>query len=299
MLPPVVAIEVEPGPPAEAATLLVERCSEVVASAGTGGCALSSEADSEQAAWLVRVEWSGQPLHDAQIVLLHSGSAEPPVRQRELTFAERSPELDRWESVGLLAAALVVSARSEPDVQLLPAVEPEPLPAAEPDEPASPAHNSHWALGLLLTSGLQSESPQYGSNLQAQFELGSLLRPLVQLGFTHASTTPTLNSGVLAAGLGLPFVDGPLELELYLTGQAQLVHAQATRAGSSESHLITRFGGAAGIGAYPQIDSVWSIWLAAEATTLTPRVTYEVAGSDSGQLLPWGWRGMVGLRVSP
>jgi hypothetical protein len=152
----------------------------------------------------------------------------------------------------------------------------------------------------LLASGLHSESPQYGANLQGQFELDSFpLRPLVQLGFTHAGTSPTLNGGVLVAGLGLPFVDGPLELELYLTAQAQLVHARATAAGSSESRTVARFGGAGGIGAYPQIDSVWSIWLAAEATTLTPRVTYEVAGSDSGQLRPWGWRGMVGLRVSP
>ncbi len=132
MLLPVVVVQLEPEPDAAAASVLSERCTAVVASGGSGGCAFTGDDNARQADWLVRVRWSGAPLKSAEIVLFHRARLEAPIRRRNLRFSERSPELDRWESVGLLAAALVVSARAEPETRA-------PSPAVQRPQDATPA----------------------------------------------------------------------------------------------------------------------------------------------------------------
>jgi hypothetical protein len=79
----------------------------------------------------------------------------------------------------------------------------------------------------------------------------------------------------------------------------QLVRAHAQADGVTESQLVGRVGGSAGVAAYPRVATTWSLWLAAEASVLTPRVTFEVQDREAGELGPLGFRGFLGLRYSP
>jgi hypothetical protein len=47
------------------------------------------------------------------------------------------------------------------------------------------------------------------------------------------------------------------------------------------------------------VASTWSLWLAAEASLLTPRVTFDVLDRGRGELGYLGIRGFLGLRYSP
>jgi hypothetical protein len=299
MLPPVVAIQLEPEPDAAAASVISERCTKVVASGGSGGCAFTSDENAQRADWVVRVRWSGRPLKEAEIVLFHRTRLEAPIRRRELSFSERSPELDRWESVGLLAAALVVSARAEPEARApLPAA-PGPRSATSAPANAKTGTRSHWALGLLVASDLK-DFTEWGASAQGQVVFARVpVQPLLQFGFSHAGTTPTLNTGALSLGVGVPLVEGPLELQLYAQALGQLLRAHARASGETESQLVVRAGGSAGLAAYPRLGSRWSLWLAAEATLLTPRVTFDVLDQAEGELGYLGFRGFLGLRYSP
>jgi hypothetical protein len=207
MLPPVVVIQLEPEPDVAAASVLSERCTAVVASSGSGGCALADDQAAQRADWVVRVRWSGTPLEVAEIVLSHRARQGAPLRQRELRFTPQSPELDRWESVGLLTAALVVSARAEPEGQ----APPPPAPVAPPPgdvtaEAGATETGTHlrWALGLLAASNREG-STEWGGTLQGQIAIVHVpVQPLCQLGFSHGGGTPGLTTGALSLGIGVP-----------------------------------------------------------------------------------------------
>ncbi len=303
MLPPVVVIQLEPEPDVAAASVLSERCTAVVASSGSGGCALAGDQNAQRADWVVQVRWSGTPLEMAEIVLSHRPRRDAPIRKRELRFTEQSPELDRWESVGLLTAALVVSARAEPEGQA-----PPPPPASDAPTPqdvtpeaTGTETGSHlrWALGLLAASNREG-STEWGATLQGQIAIAHVpVQPLCQLGFSRGGGTPELNTGALSLGVGVPLVEGPVELQLYAQVLGQLVRAHAEADGVTESQLVGRVGGSAGVAAYPRLATTWSLWLAAEASVLTPRVTFEVLDRQAGELGPLGFRGFLGLRYSP
>jgi len=313
MLPPVVLIDLEPEPGAAAAALLSQRCTQVVASAGTGGCALDPPAGEQDglsgpdAPWLVQVNWSGDPMQSAQIVLFRSNDPLLPVRRRELSFSLDSPELDRWESVGLLVAALVVSARAEPAPTVEPIAEPEPQPqpAPTPLAPQSKERPEAVVRGYLGAAGMfgsaLKQSPgQFGASLQGALAFPEIvIRPLVQLGYSHASADPELHHGWLGLGAGLPFISDPFELELYLAMLGQLMHARAGSGAATDSATRLRWGGALGLGAYPELSSSFSIWLAAEGVVMMPKVAFEVQNVPSGELHPFGWRGFLGLRWTP
>jgi hypothetical protein len=133
--------------------------------------------------------------------------------------------------------------------------------------------------------------------LQGQVAFGRLpLRPLGQLAFSHAGGSPSLDTGALSLGVGVPIIEGSVELELYAQALAELVHARAESGAGSESELVARGGGSAGLSTYPRLGPFWSAWLGVEATLLTPRVTFEVQNSASGELEALGFRGFLGLR---
>jgi hypothetical protein len=299
MLLPVVVIQLEPEPDAAAASVISERCTAVVASGGSGGCALTGDENARRADWEVRVRWSGVPLETAEIVLFHRSRLEAPIRRRELSFSERSPELHRWESVGLLAAALVVSARAEPERRSAPPAVPTPRDATPAPAATAAATRTRWALGLLAASDVK-DSTEWGASAQGQIAFVRLpVQPFWQLGFSHASATPTLNTGALSLGIGVPLVEEPLELQLYAQALGQLIRAHARAEGETESRLVGRAGGSVGLAAYPRVASTWSLWLAAEASLLTPRVTFDVLDRGRGELGYLGIRGFLGLRYSP
>jgi hypothetical protein len=305
MLPAVVVIDLEPTPSIEAAAVLVDRCSQVVTSGGSGGCELrhddAASPEGEPAPpWLVRVTWSGETLHSAQIVLFRGESPADPVRQRELSFSDASPEQDRWESVGLLVAALVVSTRAPP----VPVAEPtpaEPVPEPPPkalnvSERALPPRG-HLGVAGLVGSALSEAPPELGIKLMADIDFPSAsLRPLLQLSYGHTSDSPQLHSAGLALGLGAPWRGRDLELEAYATALGQLVHARASQASRTQSASRWRVGGAVGVNAFARLNPTWSIWLGAEALLLTPRVVFELHNQPAGELGTVGGRGFLGLR---
>jgi hypothetical protein len=299
MLPPVVVIQLEPAPGAAAASVVSERCTAVVTSGGSGGCAFTGDEGARQADWLVRVRWSGASLETAEIVLFHRTELASPIRRRELSFSERSPELDRWESVGLLVAALVVSARAEPETRASPREAPAARPAKLAPARARGGARTRWALGLFAATDL-SDFTEWGAGLQGQLVLSRLpVQPLWQLAFSHSSATPTLNTGALSLGIGVPLLEEPLELQLYAQALGQLLRAHARAEGVTESQLVGRLGGSAGLAIYPRLGARWSLWLAAEASLLTPRVTFDVLDQGAGELGYLGFRGFLGLRYSP
>jgi hypothetical protein len=308
MLPAVVVIDLSPVPSIEAAAVLVERCSQVVASSGTGGCELRHEPASEPnepatepaAPWLVRVTWSGDTLQSAQIALFRGDTPYDPVRQRELSFSVASPEQDRWESVGLLVAALVVSTRPPVPPPAEPAAvapePPPPLPKPEVSEPA-PEVGGHLAIAGLLGSALSDAPLQFGASLLADIDSPTApVRPMLRLSYGHASGDIELHDAGLALGLGFPWRGDALEVEPYALLLGQLLHVRASQAGASDSATELRWGGSAGLNAYPRLDSNWSIWIGTEATLATPRMVFELSNQPGGQLRPLGWRGFLGLR---
>lgn len=315
MLPAVVVIDLEPTPSMEVAVLLVERCSQVVASGGTGGCELQHEsASGEDVApsnepappWLVRVTWSGETLHSAQIALFRGESPSEAVRQRELSFSDASPEQDRWESVGLLVAAMVVSTRTPPPTVAEPTPpEPTPEPEPGPEPPPQPATlepravpmQAHLGFAGLAGSALSGAPPSFGVKLMGDLDFpAASLRPLLQLNYAYASDQPKLHEAGVALGLGAPWRGNDLELEAYATVLGQLVHARASQANRVESATRWRWGGALGLNAFPRLNPTWSIWLGAEVTVLTPRVVFELRNQSAGELGTVGWRGFLGLR---
>jgi hypothetical protein len=309
MLPAVVVIDLEPTPSIEAAAVLVDRCSQVVASGGSGGCELrdvpvteepTATASQPEPPWLVRVTWSGETLHSAQIVLLRGENPTEVVRRRELSFSDASPEQDRWESVGLLVAALVVSSRAPlaPVVEPSPA-EPVPSPPAKPEgvPPRALPPRAHWGVAGLVGSALSDAPPEFGIKLMVDIDFPSAsVRPLLQLSYGHTSDSPQLHNPGLALGLGAPWRGTDLELEAYATALGQLVHARASQSGRSQSASRWRWGGALGLNAFARLNPTWSIWLGAEAVLLTPRVVFELHNQPAGELGTVGGRGFLGVR---
>jgi hypothetical protein len=299
MLPAVVVIDLEPTPPVEAAMVLVERCSEVVASSGTGGCALR-EANND-AEWLVRVQWSDTTLQSAQIILYRSETPLAPVRQRQLSFSLESPEQDRWESVGLLVAALVVSTRATPP--------PPPPPAAPPPAhaPLTRPHTSeaprefvgHLAFAGTVGSALSDSAVQFGAKLMGDLDSPTAaVRPMLQLAYGYATDDIRLHQFGVAAGLGVPWRGYALQVEPYALLTGHLIHARVSQGARTEAATQLRWGATLGLNAFPRLDPTWSIWLGAETTLLTPKVAFELHNQPAGELGTLGWRGFLGLRAA-
>jgi hypothetical protein len=222
------------------------------------------------------------------------------VRQRELSFSEASPEQDRWESVGLLVAALVVSTRAPLVPVAKPTlVEPEPEPPAKSvvaNERALPPQG-HLGVAGLVGSALSDAPAELGIKLMGDIDFPSAsLRPLLQLSYGYTSDSPQLHNAGLALGLGAPWRGRDLELEAYAATLGQLVHARASQANQTQSASRWRIGGAIGVNAFARLNSAWSIWLGAEATLLTPRVVFELHNQPAGELGTVGGRGFLGLR---
>lgn len=309
MLPPVVLIDVQPELEPARAQVLADRCTEVVASQGSGGCATQpalppgGEQNNAGETWRVRIQWSGLPVQSAEVALFEAADPWVALRRQRVDFPESAPEADRWDSIGLLVAALVVSAREERSAAT--AASTNPAPATEEPPPsetqAPPASwRGHVGAAAWLGSALNGGDPLFGAALLAQLGLPELpLRPLLLGGYGHVGGELSFDVGFLSLGSGVVLLGAPVDLEVQAALTGQFLHATASRAARTESADSARLGGSLGLAAFPQIAGAWSAWLSAEATLMSPELQLTVEDRSAGAVGPLGWRGFLGLRWSP
>lgn len=196
-----------------------------------------------------------------------SSAGSEPERARTLSFRATDPELDRWETIGLVAGALSAAI---PDVE-----EPQVLDeAVAPGEPRNVFPRGWLGLGVLVGSGLDDERPRLGGTFDAGLGLGPL--PL-ELALTAALSAPAhppeglaLRWIALSPALGTAITWESVGVTLRARVGPHLHGIHARLIGPADVGRGTRwvggFGGAVDL--YWPSDA-WSAWLGLEAWRLS------------------------------
>jgi hypothetical protein len=153
-----VAIQLLGAPPVPGASqALQQRCDSIL---GAGECRLTQ--DQASACWLATVVRTEDDAV-ATIVVSGPGAAAERVAQRDLTFQASDELSDRWETMGLVVAALVTREVNTTEVAPTPVTATATAPAATPPRP-----HAAWFSRDRSTPATISEQPEESSDTPLQ-----------------------------------------------------------------------------------------------------------------------------------
>ncbi|HET7544127.1 MAG TPA: hypothetical protein VFK05_29850 [Polyangiaceae bacterium] len=288
-------------PPVEAAAAArtVATCN---AALGPEQCVLAGTRSSDSAArWYAIVRYGRDGRARLTIELYERTPDGSRVASSELEFKERDAPEERWASVGVVVAALVLAqpADREPVPKK---AEPPPVarPKAAPAQPA-PQPPAWLRLELGLTAGSEMRS--------APLRLGPLARLGVAFSGTPVFACTSLAytvqssgnldlswlSGSLGAGVSVGFAERRLALSLRAEAVLETLGIVASDGARSESARRTRFGPRLGVDLSAYWTKNWAVVVGGEAGVLGPRVVLQV-GDRSGELPPFAWGFLSALR---
>jgi len=275
------------------------------AALGPDQCALSSAVSGPDSAsrWYAVVRFASDGEARLSIELYPGSRVGGRVASSELEFKERDSPEERWASVGVVVAALVLA---QPLDRERVEEEPQPVPPmAKPAAPLRPAPvvpPSHWwRLDLGLTVGSEVRS--------APLRVGPLSR--VGLAFARVpvfafasgaytvrgsgSTDLSWLTGSLGAGARLAFGHERAALEVRTELVVETLGIQATDGQRTESARRTRVGPRLGLDLSGYWAKNWALCVGAEAGVLGPRVVLDVLGQTE-ELPPFVWGLVSALR---
>lgn len=269
--------------------------------------------------WNARVTQSNA--FELTIELAATGSEEA-TTVRVLSFSEEEPEAFRWQSVGVVVAALVLSQpppEAEPEGA---APEPEPEPPdpapAPPPPPSDPdigdeAPDESDARGrdrVTIDVGPLAMSTASGAGVAGGGWLGGALRLtgplyLVAQGDTASSAKNDAAAGLRATsfggglGLGLRGALGHPDIgwELSARGAVQSLSVRAASDAESGAASTTRWGTRMGLGLAWLPAGFWGVVLAGDAGLLWPPLDVDVGAAEPTRISALIWGGYLGLRI--
>lgn len=273
-----VSIAVEPPPEAAAAAALERSCSAVLAPGGDGACRVA-RGDEPAASHRVRVK-TDRDLTSADVEL--RGAPGQPARSSQLKFESDFPIDDRWGSVGLLIAALVMT--EEPK-------------GAAPETPAARPRDARWMLGTAgkVGSGVEPSHVLFGGELGLARRGESRWLPLVALTMAHGSSSVDQSLLLGSAGVAYDFVREPLVLSLRVEAAWQALLLRTRERDPEEQDLVHRFGGLAALELGVPLHDELLLRVFGQGSGLWPRVELELDGELVARGAPFGWFGGVGL----
>lgn len=199
---PIVAVQIAPQPPAPE---LEERLLSACSTGLRARCVAARTQTKEPAQAVAVVAWTSATRVQIEVGL--RGSAQPVWVSRELEFAQRDPELERWRSIGFTIAVLADDERLWPRQSAEQGVEPAaPLPAPTPvqDEAAPTTASLPLQLDVraLGGAGLVGGAVRLGAEFRGWLALSQLLGLTSSVNYSAASA-PELELRWLDLSLGV------------------------------------------------------------------------------------------------
>lgn len=242
---------------------------------------------------------------------------------RVLKFSEDEPEAFRWQSVGVVIAALVLSRspREAPALPEPPLPEPEqrarPKAAAEdseqaPDDSDAPDQREDARepgvatvdLGPLIASTASGAGVAGGAWLGAALRWKGPLHVVAsgEASFSSAETdAAAVQARSLGASLGLglrsPFWGSAFGGEVSFRSALQSLSVRAESSSESGSAATLRWGGRAGLGIYWFPSRFLGLVAGGDAGLLWPPIDVEAGSAEPIRVGALIWGGYLGLRI--
>ena len=276
------------------------------AALGRGQCLLASEsqgASPDAARWYAVVRYGDDGQARLTIELYEGNASGARVASSELEFKQRDAADERWASVGVVVAALVLA--QPPDRKPV-EKKSEPVPVAPParvlvQPPPSRQARTWLRLDLGLTAGSEIRGAPLRFGPLARASLAFSGAPV----FAQASAAYTLQSsgslalnwftGSLGAGVDVGFAHERALLSLRGEAVIETVGMVATEGERTERARRTRFGPRFGLDLCGYWAENWALLIGGEAGVLGPRVVIDV-GNRTEQLPPFVWGFLSALR---
>ena len=287
-----------PAVEAAAAARTLATCN---AALGAGKCALADvpRDSSEPVSWYAVVRYGPQGQAKLTIELYRGSPGGTPVAKSELEFKLRDAPEERWASVGVVVAGLVLAQPESPS-----AVDrqSEPLPSlptqATPARPLSGPAPSPWLrldLGATAGSEVRSAPLRVGPFARLGIAFASIpVCAFVSGAYTVRSSGSTDLSwwtGSLGAGVHVGFARQQAALDLRGELLLETLGIRATDEDRSESARRTRAGARLGLDLSGYFLKNWALVLGGEVGALGPRVVIDVVATGQTEELPpfvWG-----------
>ncbi len=302
----VLILEAAESAPPELANAMVEACS---AAAVKGRCVFANTSNAPRDTPRASVVWDPDHLV-AKLSLVVRGVAS----ERSLRFLPQDPPVERWRSIGLVAATLVGEAERVSDREAAahpmsvqpekPAVVTTPsVKRSPPLVPKPPFERLVLDVAVLVGNGLERGGPRAG----ALARIGLLVprTPLLLHVDTSFTVRPTDARGLLArwvtvgGGIGIrgAVLDRSLAVEGRLQGLAAWSGASVTDAGTGDSGGRVEPGIGAGVEIAWMFSEMIGLDLGVDGDLVPSGTVFRVRGSSFGRSTPAHVAGYVGIRL--
>jgi len=288
-------------PPVEA-TAAARTLSTCNAALGPEQCVLAGAKPGAESAsnWYAVVRYGPDGQLELTLELYERTRDGRRVASSELEFKERDSPEERWASVGVVVAALVlaqpaVPKRVEPSGAAAPVAPAKPAALAAP---APAAARSPWLrLDLGVSAGSEVRSAPLRVGPLGRFGIAFANVPMFAFASgaytvrSSGSTDLSWLSASLGAGVRVGFARQRAALEVRAEAVLETLGIQATDGERSESARRTRFGPRLGLDLSGYWAQNWALVLGAEAGALGPRVVIDVPSRGQTEQLPpfvWG-----------
>jgi hypothetical protein len=291
-------------PPVEA-TAAARTLATCNAALGAGQCALAGAKAGTDAAslWYALVRYGSGGQLELTIELYERTRAGSRVASSELEFKERDPPEERWASVGVVVAALVLAQPAKPAIPKRVDEQPAPALAASARPvalvpPVAAVRRPPWLrLDLGISAGSEVRSAPLRVGPLGRFGIAFANLPLFAFASgaytvgSSGSTDLTWLTGSLGAGVRAAFAQQRAALEVRAEVVIEELGIQATDGERSESARRTRFGPRLGLDLSGYWAKNWALVVGAEAGVLGPRVVIDLPSQGQTEELPpfyWG-----------
>lgn len=289
--------------PADLSAAAVHSCDTAL---GEGMCELEGPA-AEPSEFHAVVTGTGAALDTARVDL-RRGASGSVLETRQVTFAPEDAPRERWASVGVLIAALVVArSREREPVPPSPTVAPVPPREPRPARAAPRARRTERAVRLdlrgLVSRRTGGNSPEIGGELGGSVLLwgGPSFIALSIVGAHRVRDDPSLSWFSTTAGFGARVTPEAaaigVELRAALVGEYWLF--SASEPGRVEYSGGLRAGGLIGVDALYALQPRWILSLGVEGLLVEPRQRVEIEGHVAERVSEFGAVLLAGVRFVP
>lgn len=298
--------------PADLAATAVRSCQIAL---GDRQCVLADQAASPTVRWQVTVTTPDEQADSARIDLRQNADATVLV-ERDLAFTSEDAPRERWASIGVLIAALVVARDRELEAET-PApsrTKPEVAPSAPPPRPKRRPRSSvaprskapgpyRLDLSALLARRLERGTPELGGRFGVSVlpRGGPWFALLSVAAATRPGTEPSVSwfSASLGPGIRAGAPVSPLAAEFSAGGSAEYWTIGASEPGRSERAGEFRWGGFVNLQGLWAVHPRWILLLGAEGRAVAPRLRIDVSGQAVELVPELGGLVFAGLRFIP
>ncbi len=251
------------------------------------------------------------------LIELRARGKDVPTLTRHLNFAVEDPDAFRFQSVGVVVAAMVLAQSPVEDQYASPASaetsNPQLTPASiehadvalAPPESSLGTKEASFAIdgAATVTPGLAGNRPGMGGIGAVVWSLPVPLLIVADLEVTTSrrslSETRLASTAFTgSAGLGerLSFSGGVFGVEGHARANVQALRLSAEDDLGKQANVTMRWGGSVSLRGFFRFHSRWGVVLGGNVGALAPAVSLQVQGTELAQLSSLWWGAFVGLR---